>query len=184
MNTNATLMHRFKARLKNFVHQMCYSTRNPHLVGRDHDHLASPYRRVLTAPDLAQQQLVGLLFNDEHFLSALGEAEGKLLVRACLIGDQICANVFRLERFPNSPLTAPFDDDWRKSNIIHYLVDLRYTDEDVLTRRITALTHDGLVDADLSYDFYEPMASYIRTLTHEENLSVSSTTRPSWKKLS
>jgi hypothetical protein len=178
MNTqqNSSFIHRMTIGLRNFGHQLIHNTSNPHLVGRDHRHLSDEYRRHLIAPDVAIHQIAALLQKDGHFVEACEDLMGQYLIRACLIGDELRANVYRLERFPGGPLSPSYNDDWRSEGIVHILMET-----DGINHKAVCLTNEQGTQIDLSYDYYEPCMSYVRELNDTENATISRVARPAWR---
>ncbi|QVD49108.1 hypothetical protein LUCX_38 [Xanthomonas phage vB_XciM_LucasX] len=177
-------METFYKNVRNFFRSIIFNSSNPHLIGRDHKHLEDQYKRRFTAPDVAAQVLFDLLTADDYFTQALDEFEGERLVRVCVVGDELRANLFRLERFPSGPLSPAFNEDWRRDDIAHIQITVNPHPLDdgtfQIRRRFRLLTADK--PTDLSYDYFEPFASYVRVLTHEENALVSQSCAPTWRK--
>lgn len=179
MNTvpqNSSFAHRFKAGLKNFAHQLIHNTSNPHLVGRDHRHLSDEYRRRLIAPDVAIKQIAELLMKDDCLMQAFDELEGQYIIRAAIVGDELRANIHRLERFPGGPLSPAYNDDWRSEGIVHLMAVT-----DGINAQLRCLTNEQGTQVDLSYDYFEPCMSYVRELTDAENTAISRVARPAWR---
>ncbi len=177
---NKTAFQRFKSKTKNFLHQLVHNSSNLHVVGRDHNHLENGYRRKITSPDNAVTELMEMLADDELFIQALGQVPGEYLVRVALIGEEIRANIFRLERFPSGPLSPVYNEDWRKSDIMDFKVDM-VQGESSFSRNFTPLRRP--VNTDLSYDWYEPEVSYVRQLTHADSARAAAFSIPNWNQM-
>jgi len=180
MNTaqNSSLLHRVRAGLKNFGHQLIHNTSNPNLVGRDHRHLDDEYRRRLIAPDVAITEIANLLNADPYLHEAVEELCGQYLIRACIVGDELRANIYRLERFPGGPLSPTYNEDWRRDGIVHLMIDT-----DGVNTKLRCLTTSQGTQVDLTYDYFEPCMSYVRDLTDAENASITRVARPNWKQV-
>lgn len=174
---NKTAFQRLKSKAKNYIHQLFHNSDNPNVVGRDHLHLKNGYRRKILAPDPMISHVVGLLGDDEHFIEALGRVDGDYLVRVAFIGEEIRANIYRLERFPCGPLTDPHNENWRKEDIVDIWVYLKKRDHS-FSRNFTPIR--GPLNTDLSYDWFEPIVSYARQLTSEELEALDVYSRPTW----
>ena len=172
---NSTLLHRVRKGFKNFCHQMLHNTSNLHLVGRDHRHLENEYRRTLTAPDLAVGEIGQLLEADDLFIEALQRYRGQLLVRACIVGDEVRANIYPVMRVPGGLLSPLYSEDWRRDSIVQYVVD-----SDGENIRMRCLYNANGTQPDLSYDYFEPCMTYVRDLTEAENAHISRMARPNW----
>lgn len=128
------------------------------------NHLEHEYRRLWNSPDAAAQDIGALLFTaypDDLFKDIKIEHHRgiDLLVRVAVCGDELRANVFRLEAQPGGKKCNPFHDTWMQTGIVDFFVN--------------GTTHkarhiDGLLRNELSYDPYEPIASYHRVLDEEE----------------
>lgn len=172
---NKTAFQRLKSKTKNFLHQLVHNSSNLHVVGRDHNHLENVYRRKITSPDNAVTEVMEMLADDELFIDALGTVPGEYLVRVALIGEEIRANIFRLERFPSGPLTPVYNEDWRKSDILDFKVDM-VRGESSFSRNFAPLRRPVITD--LTYDRYEPEVSYVRQLTYAEMAKVALVSMP------
>jgi hypothetical protein len=174
---NKTAFQRLKSKASNLIHQLFHNSSNPHVVGRDHLHLKSGYRRKILSPDNLMPRLMEILSDDEHFLTALGKVDGDYLIRTAVIGEEIRANIYRLERFPSGPLTSPYNDNWRKEDILDIWATLAQRGT-CFTRSFKGITSE--VRTDLSYDWFEPIVSYVRQLTSEELTELDTYSRPQW----
>lgn len=174
---NKTAFQRLKSKTKNFIHQLFHNSDNPNVVGRDHRHLENGYRRKILSPDAMLTHIVGLIGNDEQFIEALGRVNGDYLVRVAFIGEEVRANIYRLERFPCGPLTNPYNENWRKEDILDIWVCLKQGPTS-FSRVFSPIRKPEITD--LSYDWFEPIVSYARQLTSEELAELDTFSRPTW----
>lgn len=177
MNQSQTLLQRVASNLKSFGHHLIYNTNNnPNLVCRDHRHLSDPYRRTLTAPDVAIGEIGKMLFNDPHFSEAVEKLEGRYLVRACIVGVELRANVYRLDRYVCGLLTPMFSEDWRDEGIVQFGMKTDGFNHTYETLVVGAHT-------DLSYDYFEPCLSYLREISDAEDREISRCARLNWREV-
>ena len=163
---------------KNFFHQLFNHSNNPHVVGRDHRHLRDQYRRRILSPDAAHKHLYQLLVRDPHFTELFDFRHPTYIVRACLVGEELRANIHELARFPCGLMTPAYHASWRKDDIVNFFV---VDDEGV--PRVHLISQEGDVDATLTYDVYEPRYSYARILTKAEIQQIDCYSRPHWSTL-
>ena len=178
--TDKTPLRRLLSIGKNVFHQLFRLPANPHLVGRNHRHLDQPYRRKLLAPDLVSQSVRSMLSSDPYFVQALEARQGQTLVRVVIVGDYFHANLYHLERFPSGPLFSPSNEKWRDDAILDYHITDLEVDESG-QKKVAIFPLVRALDTDLTYDWYEPFASYFRPLTTNEFEILATCTRSCWK---
>lgn len=162
-----------------FVRGLFLNSSNPAVCGRDHNHLQNEYRRKLSSAMAAAQLLGQWIFEDENVLEVLmkNPADQPQLARVAVVGDEIRINLFRLERFPGGPLTPAYNENWIKDGIIDFTMIQRDGKQQYqhLVREI---------QADLSYDAFEPYASLTLPLVPEEMDQINAVSTPAWRQLS
>lgn len=180
MNT----LRRFAKFAQTALIQIAFRSSNPHELPRDHRHLDDQYRRTVLAPDIAHTHLGHLLLTDAHFKSLMTAHSEHHLVRVCVVGDELRANVYELARFPCGLMVPAFNPQWRQSDVLDYYVHRQETSEDAeSTFQMLPLSHPEDIDPTLTYDYYEPVRSYARPLTHAELAAVNCFTKPCWSKV-
>ncbi len=180
----------FTRSLRGMVHSLFHNSSNPAVVGRNEHHLENEYRRRLSSPLGAAALLGSWIFEDEHVLEVLSKnpATQPQLMRVAVIGDEIRINLFRLERFPGGPLTPAYNDNWQKDGIIDFVMTQavvgksNVADVPAYRQEYKHLVRE--LQADLSYDAYEPYASLTLPLVPEEMGEINAVTTPAWRQLS
>lgn len=174
MNQPTTFAQRLLLPLKSMVRRVIHHTDNPNLVFRDDKHLSQEYLRDLTAPDTAIHEIVRMLLKDIYFGHAVEELSGQYVIRAGFVGDELRANIYRLERFPGGPLSPVYNDTWRSEGIVSILLET-----DGTNHKAEALIQP--YHTDLSYDYYEPCISYLKELSAEELALIAPITARRWR---
>lgn len=179
-----TPFRRFLKLIPLTFNQIFFHSKNPHEYPRDHNHLDDQYRRMILAPDSASSHLIRLLLADTYFTQLLELRHPQHLVRACIVGDELRANIYELARFPCGLMVPAHNESWRKDGVLDYYIEA--VDEgDAETDKfdIRPIHNPEDVDHTLTYDVYEPVRSYARLLTREELAQVNCYSRPQWSKV-
>lgn len=172
-------LRKMKSRTCQFFGQLLIAPSGPNEVPRSHRHLEDQYRRTLLSPMVASDQIIRLLKKDEAFLEMIDfDRHPDYLVLACLVGEELRANVYELARFDCGLMAPAHNSNWAKEGVARYVIRHNFGEPN-----IEALTKDTAFDETLTFDPFEPVRSYYRDLDRDEVAQINVFSKTNWSKL-
>lgn len=163
MNTSVEHVS-FRQRLRKFFQEFFwFSALRVNTVPVDENHLEGP-RRVFFSPLTQASRILAMFQRDPNFVDCLPTDYEQHLVVLAVVGNELRANVYRLEENPH--LYPSFNGQWMNQGLFPFVLNKEQDTVELLRRDV--LPH-------LRYNPYFVEVSYARTMTQAEEEELQGT---------